>query len=99
MRRSPWLVFGVVFVLLLFTVGLFVGGTGVFGKGKKVPASGAVLVIDVEGIIADSERVTKPLKKYRDDDKIKAILLRVNSPGGMVGPSQEIYSEILRTRN
>src|SRR5690606_7819038 len=36
--------------------------------------------------------------KYREEDHIKAVVVQVNSPGGVVGPSQEIYSEIVRTR-
>ena len=38
------------------------------------------------------------LRKYRKDDRIKGILIRINSPGGVVGPSQEMYEEIKRTR-
>jgi protease-4 len=98
MRRNPWLVFGVLLILLLFAVGVFVGGAGFLGRTKKLNASGAVLVLDVDGVIMDSERFVKTLKKYRDDERVRAVLVRVNSPGGAVGPSQEIYSELLRTR-
>ncbi len=46
----------------------------------------------------DGERFLKALKKYREDSKIKAIVVEINSPGGVVGPSQEIFSELKRTR-
>jgi protease-4 len=53
--------------------------------------------IDITGTILGSQGTLKQLKKFRTDSTIKAILLRVNSPGGAVGPSQEIYREVQRT--
>jgi protease-4 len=57
-------------------------------KGDKVA------VIPVKGMISDSEPVIEQLKKFGKDDSVKAIVLRIESPGGGVGPSQEIYEEV-----
>ncbi len=46
----------------------------------------------------ESKPFLKKLKKYREDKNIRAVVVRVNSPGGAVGPSQEIYEEIKLTR-
>ena len=46
-------------------------------------------------MIIDSRKVVKALRQYRDDPEIKGILLRVDSPGGGVAPSQEIYDELM----
>jgi len=54
-------------------------------------------VIPIDGLIKDADAITEQLISFRDDKKIKAIILRINSPGGGVGPSQEIYIEIRRT--
>lgn len=54
-------------------------------------------VIPIEGAITDSEPVVADLVEFRKDKGIRAIVLRVNSPGGGVGPSQEIYREIRKT--
>lgn len=57
-------------------------------KGDKVA------VIPVKGMISDSEPVIEQLKRFGKDDSVKAIVLRIESPGGGVGPSQEIYEEV-----
>jgi protease-4 len=55
-----------------------------------------IAVVDVAGVIMDSRKTIKKLLKAEHDKKIKAIIIRVNSPGGAVGPTQEIYEEIRR---
>jgi protease-4 len=55
-------------------------------------------VVEVKGIITESRTVIKQLDRFQDDPSIKAIVLRVNSPGGAVGPSQEIMQEVLKVR-
>jgi len=54
-------------------------------------------VISVEGTISSSQTVTSQLDKFRKDAGIKAIVLTINSPGGAIAPSQEIYREIEKT--
>lgn len=54
-------------------------------------------IIDVKGVIVESEDLLADLIAFRQNDKIKAIVLRVDSPGGTVGASQEVYSEVKRT--
>jgi len=54
-------------------------------------------VIPVEGAITSSQTITSHLVKFRKDPDIKAIILKINSPGGGIAPSQEIYREIERT--
>jgi protease-4 len=51
-------------------------------------------VVEIEGLIADSTEVVKRIHKLRDDEAIKAVVVRIDSPGGVVGPSQEIYAEL-----
>ena len=55
-------------------------------------------VIEVNGVIKDSRSILENLVKFEKNKHIKAILLRINSPGGAVGPSQEIYMELIKTR-
>ncbi|MGC8490671.1 MAG: signal peptide peptidase SppA [Syntrophobacteraceae bacterium] len=80
----------VIGVLLTITLTWLVAGTALF-KGSRVGE------IDITGTILSSRWTLEHLKKFRKDSSIKAILLRVDSPGGAVGPSQEIYREIRRT--
>lgn len=68
------------------------GGDGDFASGERVQ------VIEIEGVLVDSRDVIEQLKQYEDSDSVPAVLLKINSPGGAVAPSQEIYAEILRLR-
>ena len=54
-------------------------------------------VIPIDGIIKNSDKIIEQIADFRNNKKIKAIILRINSPGGGVGPSQEIYKETIRT--
>lgn len=54
-------------------------------------------VIEINGPIVDSQRIINDIKLFRDNKAVKALVIRINSPGGGVGPSQEIYREIRRT--
>ena len=55
-------------------------------------------VVEVIGVISDAEETVRWLKTFREDGSIKAIVLRIDSPGGAVGAAQEIYREVLKTR-
>lgn len=60
-------------------------------------STGKVAIVNIKGIIVDSRVSIDEIKQYRKDPSIKAIVLRVESPGGAVVPAQEIYEEIKRT--
>jgi protease IV len=55
-------------------------------------------IVDIIGVIQSSQSIIKQIKVFRDDKHIRGIILRIDSPGGAVGPSQEIYDEVLETR-
>lgn len=63
-----------------------------FGTGNKVA------VLPLTGVITDSEATIEHLKKFAKDDSVKAIVVRINTPGGGVGPSQEIYEEVKKLK-
>jgi protease IV len=56
-------------------------------------------LVKIEGIIAESREVIQEIHEYKKDPGVKAILLRINSPGGGVVPSQEIYEEVRKIRD
>lgn len=53
-------------------------------------------VVEISGVILESKNAIELLQKAERDTQIKAIIVRIDSPGGAVGPTQEIYSEIIR---
>jgi protease-4 len=57
---------------------------------------GRIALIEVTGVIEESATVIRQLKDYEDDSSVKALVLRIDSPGGQVAPSQEIYEQLLR---
>jgi protease-4 len=86
------------FVLAVFTlvyVALHAGGTtaGIHGFGDKIG------VVDLDGVILDPSDTVDQLRKLADDDSVKAIIIHVNSPGGGVAASEEIYREVKRIRD
>jgi protease-4 len=63
------------------------------GFGSKIA------VVDLEGVIISPKQVVSQLKRFADDDSVKAIIIHVNSPGGGVAASEEIYREVKRIRD
>ncbi len=97
-RRHPYLFF----LLISFTIftALVLGTMGMFmwmGSSTDDYHGEAVGVVEIEGAIADSREAIENIRRFREDDEIKAIVVRINSPGGAVGPAQEIYREIRKT--
>jgi protease-4 len=90
-----------VLVILGITV-LFLGVVmtvilNLFGPSTSFSFGNKIGVIPIEGTIVDPEPIISQLVEFKKDKRIKAIILRVNSPGGGVAPSQEIYREVRKT--
>ena len=85
------------FVVAVFTlVYLSFGGNdeeSFSGFGSKIG------VVELDGVIFSPKQVVPQLKKFADDDSVKAIIIHVNSPGGGVAASEEIYREVKRIRD
>jgi len=98
-RRHPYLFFLLVFSTILAATLVVIGILIVTGSGRSELEFGRrVAIVDVAGPITDARETIEALRRYRRAEAVKAIVLRVNSPGGAVGPSQEIYREIRKTR-
>lgn len=98
MKKRPFLMafllVGAVFVFFFLSVLII---TTFLGRPSAFPVGEKVAILDVEGIIQTSRAFNQRLIELREDESVKAIVLRVDSPGGAVGPSQEIYTEVKRT--
>lgn len=68
------------------------------GREDSLWGSEKIAVIELKGVILDPQPVVEKLIKYRKNENIKAIVLRIDSPGGGVSPAQEIYAEIKKVR-
>ena len=83
-----------VYVILGSIIGLFFLLLILRSIGSNVSIGEKVAVVDITGIISGSDATIKLIHTYRDDPSIKAIVIRIDSPGGSVAPVQEIYSEL-----
>ena len=83
-----------VYIVLGTIIALFVLLLVLRSRGGSTSIGQKVAVVDITGIISSSDATIKLLHAYRDDSSIKAIVIRINSPGGSVAPVQEIYSEL-----
>ncbi|MDL2216944.1 signal peptide peptidase SppA [Desulfovibrio sp. OttesenSCG-928-M14] len=86
---------------ILFWGGLILLFALVFGWGRMSVEDGLmpgakIAVVNVEGIILDAGQLVTWMDKVLRDDSYKGAVVRINSPGGAVGPSQEIYAAIKR---
>ena len=82
-------------VAVLFVVALSAGlspagGGAVFGA--------RVAIVELEGTIVDVDDLLRELRSHRDNPQVKAVVLRINSPGGVVGPTQELHGAVMRLR-
>jgi protease-4 len=96
-RRHPF----IFSFLIVIIVTIFLFAAVVFflisGKDSAFEFGDRVGVVELKGIITDARPTVKQLKEFRKDESVKAIVLRIDSPGGAVAPSQEIYDEVART--
>ncbi|MBX3279397.1 MAG: signal peptide peptidase SppA [Acidobacteria bacterium] len=103
MNRSSliWIFIIAGVMMVGFSIVLIFGAVLMSDDGGFSGGSGdRIAVIPVEGVINDetAKRVNRHLKQYGADRRVKAILLRVDSPGGGVAASQEIYREVKRVK-
>src|SRR5713226_4279093 len=92
---------GIIFLfILLFFVGIFFYAYLTGGSAGVLTTLGgdAVGVVQIEGTINDSRDAIESLKQFGETKGIKAVVLRIDSPGGAVAPTQEIYEEIGKLR-
>lgn len=101
MKKNPLVIllaisalfFGIFLVFVFSTMGAIVKDKTIIGRGGV-----SVGVVKLKGVIMDSHKTLKELKEFEEDSSVKAVLLRIDSPGGAVGPSQEIHDAVLRVK-
>lgn len=98
-KQHPILAVVVILGIAVLVLGAVI--TAIFslaGRAGGLSFKDKIGVIPIEGAIIQSETVVSQLVEFKKNRSIKAIILRVDSPGGGVAPSQEIYREIRKTR-
>jgi protease IV len=87
-------------VVYLAVAGLFVISVGGLSRGEGGPAlfGPRVAIVELEGVILEVDDIVRELKAYRDNPTVRAVVLRINSPGGVVAPTQELHDAVIRLR-
>lgn len=102
-RPRYWLWFlvggGIFFVFVLFVFTLVYLAIGSDQENEFSGFGSKIAVVDIEGVIVSPKETVDNLKKYADDDSVKAIILHLNTPGGGAATSEEIYREVRRIRD
>jgi len=80
-------------IYLIFSAGSDNAKDVVVGSGERIA------VVELSGVIVSSDETVRQFKKYREDRSIRGIVFRIDSPGGGVVASQEIYEEVKKTKN
>ncbi|EPR44554.1 signal peptide peptidase SppA, 36K type [Desulfovibrio sp. X2] len=94
-QRHPFL-FG--FTMILAAVVLLTGAMAAFrhyiGGKALLPPAQRFAMVRIDGLISDSEKITEFIDTIKRDDTIKGVIIRIDSPGGVVAPSQEIFHAV-----
>jgi protease-4 len=97
LRRHPVITFFLIIgFCFLFLMIYLVSSVGSLGGGVSIPLGRNVAVIEVNGAIVSSKEIVNNIVAAGKSDHIKGVVVRINSPGGGVAPSQEIYGELKR---
>jgi protease-4 len=83
---------GLISFVILISIGSFLPNDGGLAFGEKVG------LVEVNGTIIDPDPTVEAIRRFTEDDGIRAIIVRIDSPGGVVAAAQEIYSELCRAR-
>ncbi|MBF0228097.1 MAG: signal peptide peptidase SppA [Desulfamplus sp.] len=105
-RRHPFLFFTMIMSaiatsFMIFLIAIVIASSALVKSdftASRLHNDANIGVVEIIGPIVSSKEVIEHIKSFRDKNSIKAIVVRIDSPGGGVGPSQEIYKEILKVR-
>ena len=96
-KPSDWIIGSILLIVIfVFVFAMFFNVSTGRGYGFNDPRVG---IIEITGLIYDAEPVVNQLRRYSSHKAIKSILIRIDSPGGVIAPTQEIYDEIKRVKS
>jgi protease-4 len=81
-------------LLVIIIVVIFAFGVSFVVSLASRPFGDRIGIVEIEGVISDSRDVMADIQRFKEDDAIKGVIVRINSPGGSVAPTQEIFREL-----
>jgi protease-4 len=103
-KSTKWflIVLGILTVIVIGFTFLVISLAGGSGDRIEMVTSGSgekIAIVELMGTISSSDDIVRQIKKFREQRGVRAILLRIDSPGGGVVASQEVYEEVRKTRD
>jgi len=97
-RRWIWILLGLGAVFFCIIIFVIIALTSLLKGENELRISSGIGLVEVKGLILDPLETVKQLHDFGKDDKVKSVVVRIDSPGGVVGPSQEIWSAVKRLK-
>jgi protease IV len=99
-RKKHPILFGIFLLFVICTIFFVIvyGMSSVTCEKRSFALHDRVAVVTVEGFIGDSNDAVEQLNQFGKDENIKAVIVRINSPGGSVAPSQEIHDAVIQLK-
>ena len=97
-RRRALAVALLIYLGVAATFTLVVWQTSGHGEARLDLFGGRVAIVEVEGIILEVDDLLRDLKDFRENPSVRAVVVRINSPGGVVGPTQEVHDALMKLR-
>jgi protease-4 len=96
MQQRKWLWFGLGLTAMMILMMVFgvLAVTSLIGERSPLTVGSGIGLVEVRGLILDPQETVKQLHDFQKNDNVKAVVLRIDSPGGVVGPSQEIHAAV-----
>ena len=100
MKSRPLRVIAATLVIYVGVAALFLamGSSRRGGEGGQALFGPRVAIVELEGVIAEVDDLVREVKAHRENPQVKAVVIRINSPGGVVGPTQELHQALVRVR-
>ena len=100
MKSRPLRVIAAALVIYVGVAALFLamGSSRRGGEGGQALFGPRIAIVELEGVIAEVDDLVREVKAHRDNPQVKAVVIRINSPGGVVGPTQELHQALMRVR-
>lgn len=102
-RRHPYLFFLLIFSGICLSFLMVISLIGLLSLRSigfdvlETSGQNRIGIVEISGYLTDAADSVKAIKRFREDASIRAVVLRIDSPGGAVGPAQEIYREVVKT--
>jgi protease IV len=98
-RRSVVVSIFVAVVVLMTVAGIVLAVARTIRGDDGLGFGARIAVLEVDGVIMDDAMLLRQLRRYRRDSSVRGYVISINSPGGVVGPSQSLYYELRRLRD